>query len=40
VAHYAPREIRRLFVGDYELRDEIQGDTIIVVRLWHTRKNR
>ncbi len=37
---FAPREVRRLFVGDYELRYEIQGDAIIVVRLWHTREDR
>lgn len=34
------REVRRLFVDDYELRYEIQGDTILVVRLWHTREDR
>lgn len=36
----ASREVRRLFVDDYELRYEIQGDTIIVVRLWHTKEDR
>lgn len=30
------REVRRLFVDDYEIRD----DAIIVVRLWHTREER
>ena len=37
---YAPREVRRLFIGDYELRYEIQADTIIVLNLWHTREDR
>jgi len=37
---FAPREVRRLFVGDYELRYEIQGDAIIIVRLWHTKEDR
>ena len=37
---FAPREIRRVFVGDYELRYEIQGDVIMIVRLWHGRENR
>jgi hypothetical protein len=32
--------VRRLFVDDYELRYEILGDLIIVVRLWHTREDR
>ena len=40
VEDFAPREVRRLFVGDYELRYEIQGEAIIIVRLWHTRENR
>jgi plasmid stabilization system protein ParE len=40
VADLAPREVRRLFVGDYELRYEVRGEVIIVVRLWHTRENR
>ena len=34
------REVRRLSVDDYELRYEIQGDTITVVRLWHTKEDR
>lgn len=38
--HYQPREVRRLLVGAYELRYEIGGDTITVLRLWHTREKR
>lgn len=37
---FSPREVRRLFVGDYELRHQVVGDTIIVVRLWHAREDR
>jgi plasmid stabilization system protein ParE len=37
---YQPREVRRIFVGDYELRYEISGEAIIVLRLWHSRENR
>ena len=37
---FAPREVRRLFVDDYELRYEIQKDTIFVTNLWHTREDR
>ncbi len=33
---FNPSEVRRLFVGDYEIR----ADAIIVLRLWHTRENR
>ncbi len=37
---FQPREIRRILVGRYELRYEIDGDTIYVLRLWHTREDR
>jgi plasmid stabilization system protein ParE len=38
--HYGPREVRRLIVGDYELRYEINGSTVYILRLWHTRERR
>lgn len=31
------REVRRILVGQYEMRYEIQDSTIFVLRLWHTR---
>ncbi|MCU7816016.1 MAG: type II toxin-antitoxin system RelE/ParE family toxin [Candidatus Thiodiazotropha sp. (ex Rostrolucina anterorostrata)] len=34
------REVRRILVGQYELRYEIQGEIIYVLRLWHTREDR
>ena len=37
---FEPREVRRILVGDYEVRYEIQDSTIYVLRLWHTRENR
>lgn len=37
---FEPREVRRIFVGQYELRYEIQKSTIYVLRLWHTREDR
>ncbi len=37
---FNPSEVRRLFMGDNELRYEIRADAIIVLRLWHTRENR
>lgn len=33
---FKPREVRRLLVGPYEVRYELQGSTIYVLRLWHT----
>ena len=37
---FDPREIRRIFVGRYEMRYEIQQSIIFLLRLWHTREER
>jgi plasmid stabilization system protein ParE len=37
---FDPREVRRILVGHYEMRYEIQNSTIYVLRLWHTREER
>jgi plasmid stabilization system protein ParE len=37
---FEPREVRRILVGAYEIRYEMQGTTIYVLRLWHTREDR
>ena len=37
---FEPREVRRIVVGHYEMRYEIQESTIYVLRLWHTREDR
>lgn len=37
---FDPREVRRLLVGQYELRYEIREAEIYVLRLWHTREDR
>lgn len=37
---FEPREVRRILVGEYEIRYEIQESIIYVLRLWHTRENR
>lgn len=37
---FAPREVRRILVGRYEIRYQVQADMIVVLRLWHTRENR
>lgn len=34
------REVRRILVGHYEMRYEIQQSTIYLLRLWHTREER
>ena len=37
---YAPREVRRITVGSYEMRYKIAGADIFILRLWHSRENR
>ena len=37
---FAPREVRRLLVGNYEIRYELKSNDIIVLRLFHARENR
>ena len=37
---FAPREVRRILVGKYEMRYELRQATIYVLRLWHTREDR
>lgn len=37
---FTPREVRRIVVGRYEMRYEIRGSTIFVLRLWHAREDR
>ena len=40
LGEFSPREVRRLFVDDYEVRYEVRDDTVIVLALWHTREDR
>ncbi len=37
---FEPREVRRILVGEYEVRYELSGSYIYILRLWHTRENR
>ena len=37
---FEPREVRRLLVGHYEMRYELQESNIYILRIWHTRENR
>ena len=34
------REVRRIFVGDYEMRYQIIDDAVLISRLWHAREDR
>ncbi len=37
---FDPREVRRILIDKYDLRYEISGSTIYVLRLWHAREDR
>ncbi len=37
---FDPREVRRILVGHYEMRYEIQDSTSHLLRLWHSREDR
>ncbi|AKA26681.1 plasmid stabilization protein [Pseudomonas chlororaphis] len=37
---FQPRDVRRLLVGPYEMRYEIQGMTLYILRVWHVREDR
>lgn len=37
---FSPRDVRRILIGDYELRYEITPAGIHVLRLWHARETR
>ncbi|HVW92716.1 MAG TPA: type II toxin-antitoxin system RelE/ParE family toxin [Devosia sp.] len=37
---YDPREVRRFLIVDYEVQYELTGDTIFILRIWHTREER
>lgn len=37
---FEPREVRRILAGNYEMRYELRGATIYVLRIWHTREDR
>jgi len=37
---YEPREVRRIIVGNYEMRYQIVKGTMFILRLWHCRETR
>jgi plasmid stabilization system protein ParE len=40
VPNFSAREVRRLIVGEYEMRYEIAGQLLSILRIWHTREDR
>lgn len=37
---FAPRDVRRLIIAEYEMRYELKDDAVFILRLWHTREDR
>ena len=37
---FAALDVRRIIVGQYELRYELLGSTVVVLRVWHGREDR
>ena len=37
---YSPRHVRRIFIGPYEVRYEVSGERVTILRLWHARERR
>ncbi len=40
LTEFSPRNVRRLIVGDYEMRYELTDTKIFILRLWHGREDR
>lgn len=40
LCQFESREVRRILAGEYEIRYEVQGASIYVLRLWHSREAR
>ena len=40
LGEFGDREVRRLIVGDYEMRYEVTQDAVWILRLWHMRESR
>jgi hypothetical protein len=37
---FAPREVRKLLVADYEIRYELTDTGVFILRIFHTREDR
>ncbi len=40
LSEFAPKDVRRLVIGDYEMRYEVVDDIVFILRLWHAREYR
>lgn len=40
LSEFEPREVRRLIVGQYEMRYELKINDIYLLHVWHTKEDR
>jgi len=40
LVEFAPREVRRVLIADYEIRYELSGNDIVVLRIFHATEDR
>ena len=40
LSEFDPRDVRRVLVGDYELRYELTESDVFILRIFHTREDR
>lgn len=40
MTEFEPREVRRIIVGDFEVRYELRDLDLFVLRVWHVREDR
>ncbi|HVK85149.1 MAG TPA: type II toxin-antitoxin system RelE/ParE family toxin [Kofleriaceae bacterium] len=40
LAEFDPREVRKVVVGDYEVRYEVRERDLFVLRIWHAHEDR
>jgi plasmid stabilization system protein ParE len=40
LTEFGKREVRRLIIGDYEVRYELRKRELIILRVWHVREDR
>lgn len=40
IEEIAETETRRIFIAEYEVRYQVVGDDVTILRVWHTREDR
>jgi plasmid stabilization system protein ParE len=40
LAEFEPREVRKILVGDYEIRYEVTGSDVFILRIFHIKEDR